>query len=86
MAENELEPSKRFALNNADLKKIGKGAIIAVLGALLTYGTEYFAKVDYGIYGPAFAALWAVFVNVAWKYLKDNSSEPTTSSIKSTRR
>jgi|LakMenE01Jun11ns_1017448.scaffolds.fasta_scaffold9940899_2 hypothetical protein len=62
--------SKRFTLNREDLKKIGKGAIIAVLGALLTYLSKEITNMDFGEYTAVVMAFWSVFTNIAWKYLE----------------
>jgi len=63
--------SPRFTLNREDYKKIGKGALIAILGALLTYGSEVVGSVDFGEYMPFVVAAWSVIVNAGWKYIQN---------------
>lgn len=65
--------SKPFQLSKEDIKKVGKGAVIAVSGALLTYITELIPTIDFGAYAPLIASIWAIIVNLAWKFIKDNS-------------
>ena len=62
--------SKRFALGKEDYKKIGKGAFIAVLGALLTYGSQFLSQTDFGDRTPIYVAIWSILVNAGWKYIK----------------
>ena len=66
--------SERFKLNTTDFKKIGKGALIAIIGALLTYGTDYVMKLETGKYVPLIVAVWSIVANACWKFLKDNSN------------
>lgn len=60
---------KGFTLGNTDLKKIGKGALIAVIGALLTYFTTVVTNTNFGLWTPAVVAFWSIFTNTAWKVL-----------------
>lgn len=53
----------------AQLIKILKGAIIAGLGALLTYLTESLANVDFGNWTPTVVAIFSVLVNIIRKVL-----------------
>ena len=62
--------SKKFSLNQADLESIGKGLLIALAGATLTYITEVIGKVSFGpIWTPLVVAFWSVLVNILRKYL-----------------
>lgn len=56
--------SLRFQIDKEDLIRVGKGAIIAILGALLTYGTEYFTNTDFGSNTAIITAIWAIVVNL----------------------
>lgn len=71
LTKKDMEQSKRFTLNKVDGMKIGKGALIAVLGALLTYISAVVTDIDFGTYTPLVVAFWGVFANTAWKFLKD---------------
>lgn len=64
--------SKRFSLNKQDGVKILIGAGVAALGAILTYGTEVIAQIDFGAYTPVVVALWGIIVNTARKFLSES--------------
>jgi hypothetical protein len=57
-------------LSKEDLKKIGKGLMIAVGGAILTYATETLASIDFGQFTAIVTAAAAVLINAGWKLLK----------------
>lgn len=63
--------SKQFTLNKEDLLKIGKGALIAMAGVLLTYLSTVVTQTDFGTWTPLVTAGWAVVVNTATKFLSD---------------
>lgn len=68
------EGSKAYSLNKTDLKKIGKGALIAVGGALLTYLTSVIGNLDLGNqWTPIVVAIGSILINAAWKFIQDNS-------------
>ena len=64
--------SKKYKLNKTDSKKIGKGALIALGGALLTYIADLLPQVDFGAYTPIAVAIGGILVNLGWKFLKGN--------------
>jgi len=64
--------SPAYKLNKADLKKIGKGAVIALLGAILTYGSDIILNIDFGNYAVLVTAIWSILVNVGWKWISNN--------------
>lgn len=72
-----MEPtvSPSFSLNKTDLIKIGKGAIFALCGALLTYLAQTIPHIDFGSYTPIITALLAVAMNTAHKWLSANHYE-----------
>lgn len=59
-------------LNSIDLKKIGIGALVAVVGALLTYISQEITQIDFGEYTPVVVAMWSIFANVVRKLLQGN--------------
>lgn len=65
-----METSKQFTLNNIDWKKIGKGALIAIAGALFTYFESFITTVDFAIYTPLVMAINSILVNVVTKWLQ----------------
>lgn len=64
--------SKFGTLDKTDWKKVGKGLLIAVAGAALTYATEFIPTVDWGSYTPVVVAGASVLINLAWKLLAEN--------------
>jgi len=63
--------SQRFQLNWNDMEKIGKGLLIALAGAALTYLTEQIPNIDLGEWTPIVVAIWSVIVNAAKKWLSE---------------
>lgn len=63
-----MEPSKQLSLNDLDWKKIGKGAVIALVGALFTYLQTIILKTDFGAWTPIVMAGNSVLVNLIHKY------------------
>jgi hypothetical protein len=61
-----------FSFKGIVWKKVGIGALIAVIGALLTYGTSWIASVDFGSLTPLVVAVWGIIVNIARKWISDN--------------
>lgn len=51
------------------LKSIAKGAVIAAVGAALTYVTQAVSGVDFGPYTPAVVAVFSVLANALRKAL-----------------
>ncbi len=66
-----MEGSKALSLSKGDIKKIGKGLLIALTGAALTYITEQIPNVDFGVWTPAVVAGWSVIVNAVRQLLTD---------------
>lgn len=62
--------SKKYTFNQEDLIKIGVGAIVALLGALLTYAAQVVGQVDFGSYTPVVVALSAILINAARKFVE----------------
>ncbi len=59
----------RFSFDKETMIKIGKGALIASVGALLTYLAQTLSNMDFGIYTPAVVAVMSILVNMSkeWK-------------------
>lgn len=66
--------SPSFSVNGEDLKKLGKGLLIACAGAALTYGSEWVSGTDFGVWTPIVAAGWAVAANFVRKFVVDNQT------------
>lgn len=67
-----MENSQKLSLNLLDRKKIGKGALIAVIGVLLTYVADLIPTIDFGAYTPIVVAGFSVFANIVRKWLVSN--------------
>lgn len=59
----------KFTSNN--WKKIGKGLLIAMAGAGLTYITDTLPNVELGVFQPLVMAGWSVVVNAVRKFLQN---------------
>lgn len=57
--------SPSFSLNLADLKKIGIGAMVAIAGAVITYGSMIVSGTDFTIHIPSFSILGVAIKEVA---------------------
>lgn len=56
-------------LDKTGWKKVGKGAVIAASGAILTYVVELLPNLDFGNYTPIAVAIGGILVNAGWKWL-----------------
>lgn len=65
------EGSPRFSLSSMDWEKIGIGALVAVVGALLTYLTPVVTGLDLGSSTPIVVAIWSVLANIVRKWIAD---------------
>lgn len=61
---------KSFSFDKETLIKIGKGLLIAVGGAVITYATEYFSSTDFGVYTPLVVAVSSIIINTIKEYIK----------------
>jgi len=58
-------------MNKKKLTKIGKGSLIAALGAILAY----LANVDFTNEGPIWGAIFATVVNAGYQFLRKESGD-----------
>ena len=61
---------KRFSFDEETMKKIGKGALIASVGALLTYIFQTLSNMDFGVYTPIIVAIMSILVNLVREWQK----------------
>lgn len=61
--------SRKFKLNKTDLTKIGTGALLAGVGAVLAFLVEAIPNVDFGDYSPLVVALFSVLANAFRKWV-----------------
>lgn len=66
---------KSGKLDKSGLKSIGKGAVIATGGALLTYSTETLTNIDFGEYTPVVVAIGGIVLNFFRKLLTNYQSK-----------
>ena len=62
--------SARYQLNKVDLKKIGRGCLIALIGAILTYFTEVIPTIELGQYTPLVVVFWSIITNTVRKFIQ----------------
>ena len=68
--------SQKFKLDQTDLTKIGKGALVAIGGALVAYLATVIAHLDQStVQGALIAAVGGVLINAARKWLNDNTEK-----------
>ncbi len=61
--------SPRMSIDALGLKKVGKGLLIAVGGAVLTYIVEIIPGISFGEWTPIVVAIASVIVNFGRKFL-----------------
>jgi len=61
--------SESMKISKADLLKVGKGALIAGSGAILTYLTSAITTLDFGAYTPMVVAGFGILVNFLRKLI-----------------
>lgn len=64
-----------YKLNKEDGKKILKGLIVAVGGAVLTYVAQLVGQIDFGNWTPVVVAFSGVLVNTGRKLLTDEQGK-----------
>lgn len=67
MAKKIKSPS--FSIDLVGMKKVGKGALIAGAGAILTYLAEAIPGIDFGQYTPLVAAILGILINFGRKFI-----------------
>lgn len=70
MIKMKTTQSKRYALNKTDLKKLGKGALFAMGGALITFSLEILPSIDFGENTVFIAGGIACVLNFLIKFFK----------------
>lgn len=62
--------SKKYSLNKEDALKIGKGAIIAISGALLTYALATIGTIDFGDNTVLIVPILTILINAGLKFVQ----------------
>lgn len=71
-----LGTSPRWTMNTTDWTKIGKGALIAAGGALLTYLLDMLPNINFGDFTPLAVAGFSVLINAALKWMAGQKEIP----------
>ena len=58
-----------FSFDKATMVKIGKGILIAVGGAAVTYFAQYVSNTNFGVYTPLVVAGSAIIINAIKEYI-----------------
>jgi len=65
-----MAESRSGDLNTTDWKKIGKGALIAAAGAVLTYAAQTIPNINFGEYTVFIAGGAMIVINFLWKLIR----------------
>jgi len=58
-----------FSFDQATMVKIGKGILIAVGGALITYLAQFVGNTNFGVYTPVVVSVSAIIINIVKEYI-----------------
>ena len=58
-----------FSFKGINWNKVGAGALVAVVGALLTYITSWVTGENFGTYTPVIVAIWTTIANIGRKWV-----------------
>lgn len=72
--------SSKYSLNKEDGLKIGKGAIIAVSGALLTYALQTIGTIDFGPNTVLIVPILTILINAGLKFIGGDKINYTSTS------
>lgn len=72
--------SAKYSLNKQDAIKIGKGAIIAVSGAFLTYALQVIGTIDFGTNTVLIVPIMTILINAGLKFIQGGDNLIVTSS------
>ncbi len=75
----ECSQSRRFALDGVDVRKLGTGFLIALVGAVATVLSDAAMSIDFGLWSPFVSMAISVVVNALRKWVVDNSTPPAES-------
>lgn len=65
--------SKRYKLDRTDWAKVGTGLLLALAGVALERTTEIVLDTDFGNWTGVVVSVYSVLVNMARKWIKDNT-------------
>lgn len=67
--------SEKFKLDMADFAGVGKNALLVGGAAALTYVAQNLHVIELGMWGPAIVPVFAVVLDTAIKWMKNNKKE-----------
>ncbi len=67
-----MPASRAFDFKQSDGKAVGRGAVVAAVGAAIVCLTQTTSEADFGVWTPFVTALASVLVNAIRKWLSDN--------------
>ncbi len=67
--------SKKYTVSKEDLKKVGTGLVIALLGSLATFMEQTFSQIDFGSWTVLVFAINSALVNLIRKWVADETKE-----------
>ena len=70
--ENKIIGETSFTFKGVNWGKVGAGALVAVAGALLTYGSEWISGQNFGDYTPVVMSIWTIIANLVRKFISNN--------------
>ena len=68
MNDNQTIGPTSFTFAGINWGRVGAGALVAVVGALLTYGTAWVTGENFGSYTPIVVGVWTIVANIARKW------------------
>lgn len=72
-----MEPSAspQYALNATDLFKAGRGLLVVLAGAALTYVVDLIPQIDFGVWTPMVVSVSSTLIELARRWLTNYSQQ-----------
>jgi len=70
--------SPKYKFNREDLQKIGRGALLAMGGALVVYATDILPMVDWGSWAPVATGVGAILLNSLRKWVAGQATSSSS--------
>ena len=76
-----MQDSPKHAFNKNDLLPLLKSSTVAILGALLAFGTQYIPSTDFGRYTPFVTGAFFI-LGKAYQYWTQNNADQNSGMVK----